>query len=162
MRYYSPTMRIALLPFLASACTVAAQQAIPATGGEAEGSSGSVSWTVGQVAWTEVEGANGTVAQGVQQAYTLVTVSITEPLAPALAATIGPNPTNSGVVMRLAGMPPADANCQLLDATGKVLRTIPVSTNEVPIPMDDLPAATYLLTLLEGDLPIHVVKIIKH
>lgn len=155
-------MRTWLLPSLLFASTLMAQQAIPASGGESANATGSSSYTIGQVAWTEADGPSGTVAQGVQQAYTVLSVSITEPLDPALVATVGPNPTNSGVVLRLAGMPPAGTTCQLLSGSGSLVRSIPVITSEQLISMDDLPAATYLLSLLEGELPIHIVKIIKH
>lgn len=139
-----------------------AQHSIPASGGEASDATGSTSWTIGQAAWTEAEGQDDAVAQGVQQAYTIHTVSTIEPLDPALVATVGPNPTNSGVLLRLGGMPPAGTSCQLLSASGSLVRTIPVTASELFIALDDLPAATYLLSLLEGELPIHIVKIIKH
>jgi len=155
-------MRTTLLPILLFASTAMAQQAIPASGGEAGNTTGSSSYTIGQVAWTEAVGQAGTVAQGVQQAYTILSVSITEPLDPAMVATVGPNPTSSGVVLRLAGTPPAGTTCQLLSASGSLVRSIPVTSSEQHIAMDDLPAATYLLSLLEGELPIHIVKIFKH
>jgi hypothetical protein len=46
-----------------------AQQTIPATGGLATGSGGTVSYTVGQVADTTQTGSGGTVTQGVQQPF---------------------------------------------------------------------------------------------
>ena len=45
-----------------------AQDAIPATGGDATGSGGSASYTVGQIGYTTNTGTNGSVAEGVQQA----------------------------------------------------------------------------------------------
>jgi hypothetical protein len=41
----------------------------PQAGGEATGSGGSVSYSVGQVVYTTNTGINGSVAQGVQQPY---------------------------------------------------------------------------------------------
>jgi hypothetical protein len=46
-----------------------AQQTVPATGGIATGSGGTVSYTVGQVADTTQTGSGGTVTQGVQQPF---------------------------------------------------------------------------------------------
>lgn len=46
-----------------------AQQTVPATGGVATGSGGTVSYTVGQVADTTQTGSGGTVTQGVQQPF---------------------------------------------------------------------------------------------
>jgi hypothetical protein len=46
-----------------------AQQTVPATGGIATGSGGTVNYTVGQAAYTTQTGSGGTVTQGVQQPY---------------------------------------------------------------------------------------------
>jgi len=45
------------------------QQAILATGGNATGSGGTVSYTVGQAAYITQTGSGGTVTQGVQQPF---------------------------------------------------------------------------------------------
>ncbi|RLD56213.1 MAG: T9SS C-terminal target domain-containing protein, partial [Bacteroidetes bacterium] len=53
-----------------------AQEVIPATGGEASGSGGSASYTVGQVVYTTNTGTNGnSVSQGVQQPYEISVVT---------------------------------------------------------------------------------------
>jgi len=44
-----------------------AQESVNATGGDASGSGGSTSYSVGQVVYTTNTGANGTVEQGVQR-----------------------------------------------------------------------------------------------
>lgn len=46
-----------------------AQQTVPATGGNATGSGGTVNYTVGQAAYTTQTGSNGTITQGVQQPF---------------------------------------------------------------------------------------------
>ena len=45
---------------------VNAQTTIATTGGNAAGSGGSFSYTVGQISYSTVSGTNGSVAQGVQ------------------------------------------------------------------------------------------------
>ena len=49
--------------------TATAQESINATGGDASGSAGSASYSVGQVAYQTLAGTNGSIAEGVQQAY---------------------------------------------------------------------------------------------
>ena len=46
-----------------------AQEAIPATGGNASGSEGTVSWSSGQAIYATKAGTNGSMAEGVQQPY---------------------------------------------------------------------------------------------
>ena len=55
-----------------------AQESVNSTGGNATGSGGTVSYTIGQVGYTTNTGSNGSVAQGVQQAYEILTVGINE------------------------------------------------------------------------------------
>ena len=52
-----------------------AQQAIPASGGNASGSGGSASYSVGQVIYSKNTGTNGSVAQGIQQPYEIMVVT---------------------------------------------------------------------------------------
>ncbi|MCW5898673.1 MAG: T9SS type A sorting domain-containing protein [Flavobacteriales bacterium] len=139
-----------------------AQQAVPSSGGDAASTAGSISWSVGQPAYTAPESSAGRVSQGVQQVYDVTTVSTTDPMDPALVATVGPNPTTDGVVLRLQGMPPPGTGYQLMDATGKLLRTEVVTSNETPITLAHLSSGSYLISLLEEGLPILVVRIIKH
>ena len=52
-----------------------AQEAIITSGGDASGSTGSVSYTIGQVVYTTNTGTNGSAAQGVQQPYEISVVT---------------------------------------------------------------------------------------
>jgi hypothetical protein len=45
------------------------QNTIPAAGGNAKGSGGSASFTVGQIFYTKLSGTNGSVVQGIQQPH---------------------------------------------------------------------------------------------
>jgi len=60
-----------ILMLLLTACFtgVSAQEAVLATGADAAGSGGKVSYSVGQIAYTSQTGSNGSVTQGVQQPY---------------------------------------------------------------------------------------------
>ena len=52
-----------------------AQQVVTTSGGNASGSGGSVSYTVGQIVYTTNTDSNGSVAQGVQQPYEISVVT---------------------------------------------------------------------------------------
>ena len=61
-----------LLFLIFSSClsiSLHAQQGFSTTGGEASGTAGSSSFSVGQMAYSTYAGSNGSVAQGVQQTY---------------------------------------------------------------------------------------------
>jgi hypothetical protein len=55
-----------------------AQEVIPAVGGNASGSGGSVSYSVGQVAYQTHTGTNGSVVEGVQQPYEISVLTAIE------------------------------------------------------------------------------------
>ena len=56
-----------------------AQESVNSSGGEATGTGGTASYSVGQVVYTTATGTNGSVAQGVQQPYEIsTTVGINE------------------------------------------------------------------------------------
>lgn len=59
---------------------IQAQEAIPATGNSATGSGGTMSYTVGQVAYTTQIGISGIVTQGVQQPFE-IGISVAPPIA---------------------------------------------------------------------------------
>jgi hypothetical protein len=48
---------------------LAMQNTISSAGGNAKGSGGSASFTVGQIFYTKLSGTNGSVVQGIQQPY---------------------------------------------------------------------------------------------
>lgn len=156
------TKHFVLVAFLFLAPRVQGQQAVLSSGNDAQGTSGSLAWSVGQPAWTAPESPEGRVSQGVQQAYDITTVSTTEPMNPALVATVGPNPTADGVVLRLQGPPDPFTGYNLHDAHGKLIRARGVAATETAIDLSDLASGSYLLSLYEGDLAILVVRIIKH
>jgi len=71
-----------------------AQVTIPASGGNATGSGGTVSYTVGQIQYNTYSGTNGTVSQGVQQPYEIsVVTAIKNTGEITLECIVYPNPT---------------------------------------------------------------------
>ena len=86
---------IALLLFGFSLAGLNAQEAFPVAGGDAVGSGGSVSYTIGQVFYNTQIGTNGSIVQGVQQPYEISVVSgVKEAEGINLEITAYPNPTS--------------------------------------------------------------------
>ena len=70
-----------------------AQETLTASGGNISGTGGSVSYSVGQVVYTTNTGANGSVAQGVQQPFEIsAPVGIEEAKGINLSCLAYPNP----------------------------------------------------------------------
>jgi hypothetical protein len=138
-----------------------AQQTVPASGGDAVGSGGSSSYTVGQVVYTTNTGANGSVAQGIQQPYeisTLVGLEVTEIN---LEHTAYPNPTNNVIHLSIGNYENEKLSYQLYDIQGRLLVGKPVKENLTSIVLQDFSGSSYLLNVLDNNQLIKTFRIIK-
>ena len=84
---------------LMSQCTVWAQQGVSASGGEATGIAGTVSYTVGQTDYITAYATDGSVSQGVQQPYVIGIVTGFLETDINLSCAISPNPTTDFVML---------------------------------------------------------------
>jgi opacity protein-like surface antigen len=143
-----------------------AQEAIPASGGNATGNGGTVSFSVGQVVYTTNTGTNGSVAQGVQQPYE---ISVVTGLATAngieLQYSVYPNPTLDLLTLRMdVSISPSlqSMSYQLFDMNGKPLEYRKITDVVTSIKMSGLPMATYYLKISENNTVVKTFIIIKN
>ena len=100
-----------------------AQTSVNATGSNASGSGGSVSYSVGQVVYTTNTGTNGSVAQGVQQPFEIsVVTGLEEAKGINLSVTAYPNPTTDYLTLSIADFDASKLSYQLYDMNGKLLQ----------------------------------------
>ena len=92
-----------LLLGLGGATSLQAQETVTTAGGEASGSGGTASYTVGQVFYTTQTGTNGnTVAQGVQQPFEIsVVTGIPEAKGINLSVSAYPNPATDYLTVKV-------------------------------------------------------------
>ena len=142
-----------------------AQETVPAAGGDATGSGGSSSYTVGQIVYTTETGSNGSVAQGVQQPYeisTTVGVRVTEVNLELVAY---PNPTNNALTLNIGAsalLSNQSLSYHLYDMQGKLIDSKQVVNHSTTIGMQDLPTSTYLLSVLDNNSIIKTFRIVKN
>jgi hypothetical protein len=141
---------------------VQGQQTIPATGGNASGSGGSVSYTVGQILYSTFSGTNGTVVQGVQQPYEISVVTAirnTEDIN--LKCFVSPNPT-AGITKLVFESPDYEnMRFRLYDINGVLLQDKKVESRETEISLENLSSSVYLLKVIKNNLEVKVFKIVK-
>ncbi len=143
---------------------VVAQQAVTSAGGNAGGAGGSVSYSVGQVAYTFSTGTNGKVNQGVQQPYEFFVTGTQENKNILLEMIVYPNPTHAVVNLRIENMQDLSGLVYLLyDVKGTLLMEKNIVDKITEIPMTDLAAANYLLSVTNSKSEVlQIFKIIKH
>ncbi|HNR21315.1 MAG TPA: T9SS type A sorting domain-containing protein [Bacteroidia bacterium] len=139
-----------------------AQTSVNATGGDASGSGGSVSYSVGQVVYTTNTGTNGSVAQGVQQPYEIsVVTAIEEAKGINLLVSAYPNPTTDYLTLEVKEFELSNISYQLYDMNGKLLQNEKITDNQTSIVMSNLVPATYFVKVTEGNKEVKTFKIIK-
>ena len=136
-----------------------AQDAVTAAGGEASGSGGSSSYSVGQVLYTTSAGSNGIVAHGVQQAYEIFVTTGIEETNINLELSVYPNPTTNYLNLKVED--PDKLIYQLYDLQGRMLANAEVISNSTRINLEDQPSSTYFLVVLKENNIIKTFKVIK-
>ena len=158
--------KIRKLPFLLvaflSVNLVVAQNAIVTTGGTSAGAGGSVSYSVGQVAYSTASGSNGSANQGVQQPYEFYSVGLTDHPAINLQLVVYPNPTLSEVTLSITDFNSANLFYYLYDDNGKLLSSQIIKSDKTIIPMARLSAGSYLLKVIDGASELRNFQVIKH
>jgi hypothetical protein len=140
-----------------------AQESINATGSKASGSGGSASYSVGQVVYTTSTGANGTVAQGVQQPFEISEVSgLEEAKGISLSVSAYPNPTTDLLTLEVKDFELSNLHFQLFDMNGKLLQNEKITGNQTSIVMSNLITATYFVKVVKGNRDVKTFKIIKN
>jgi len=153
---------ILLVCLLFATISTYSQETIPASGGDATGSGGTSSYSVGQLVYTTNTSSNGSVTQGVQQSIELFNLSNPELTALTLTAVTYPNPTTDYVVLALTNSTLTDLSYALYDLQGRLVHKGKVNEDTTQIPMQHLESAVYLLKVNQNNQELKSFKIIKN
>jgi len=137
-----------------------AQNFIPASGGDATGTGGTMSYTVGQVFYNTISGT-GTITQGVQQTGISVVTGIEEASGIILEASVYPNPATDFVILKVENYETDNLSYKLYDMNGTLFQSVKVKGNETQIQMGNIRPGTYLLKIADNNKEIKTFKIIK-
>ena len=140
-----------------------AQETVTTSGGNATGSGGTVSYTVGQVAFTTNTSTTGTVTQGIQQPYEILVVTgLEEAKGISLEFSVYPNPTSDLLKLKVEKYNLENLTYQLYDINGSLLYITDITGQETQIEMSDYPSAAYYLHIIHNQKTIKTFKIIKN
>ncbi len=153
----------ALLLLIIGLTGLQAQETIPATGGDASGSGGSASYTIGQIGFQTHTGTNGSVAEGVQQPYEIsVITGLEEAQNINLSVSAYPNPTTDHLTLTVEGYEISDLRFQLYDIQGKLLQNEKITDSKMSINMNKFAPAVYFIKVSDNKKQIKKFKIIKN
>ncbi len=126
------------------------------------GTGGSSNYSIGQIAYTGLSGSNGSVLQGVQQAYEIITLGNDEFTGIKLMMTAYPNPTTDILNLIVVNDKQNDLSYNLYDINGKIVsKKSKITTSETSISMQELNQGIYFLSVSDNNKAIKTFKIIK-
>jgi hypothetical protein len=137
------------------------QTSMNTSGGETSNTSGSISYSIGQVAFQSTSNSSGSVSQGVQQAYEISVLSL-EKNALNLSLVAYPNPTQDVLNLRVGNFSQEKLAYKLFDLEGKVISEAFMHSEETTIDMQQLPVATYFVEVHNDAKKVYVFKINKN
>jgi len=142
--------------------TSQAQNAIPATGSNATGAGGTVSYTVGQVIYTTVSETSGTITHGVQQPYEISVVTGVDIVDITLVCTVYPNPTTDFLTLKIADSENQNMSYWLYGVGGNLFETKKILSSETQISIGNQVSGIYFLKVISGTKEVKTFKIIKN
>lgn len=149
---------------LAFCCiNLSAQEAVTVAGGDAAGTNGSMSYSIGQVLYTTDTGNGGFVVYGVQQPREISILSHIEGVIRLKhQVNIFPIPANDIINMKIEAVDYSKISYQLIDLNGKMLYNDTVDSNLAQINAQKLAKGLYFIRINFGDKYMETYRIIKN
>jgi hypothetical protein len=140
-------------------CSLLAQNDVLAGGGNASSTSGSISYSVGQVVYTHVSNASGSIQLGVQQAYAVTPIAVHEPWRE-LVVGLYPNPTRGQILIEMPSFLPG-ITASIFDMNGSLVEKLKLQSTKTTLSAETWPAAQYIIQLSDASGNSSEYKLIK-
>jgi hypothetical protein len=153
---------LCILSFLCLGFITSNAQELPmSSGGDAAGSGGSASYSIGQITYSTNIGTTGSVAQGVQQPYELSITTGQDELGINLNLSAFPNPTTDYLILQVDDLSISPFFYQLCDLSGKMIDQQEITNSQTRIIMESLSMSSYFLKVIRNHEVVKIFKIIK-
>lgn len=138
------------------------QESLVSAGSNANGTGGSLSFTIAQTIYTTNFSSSGSVSQGVQQPYEIQTVLGENNFEIKLELTVYPNPTTDILNLYVKNYNSDSIQYQLFDLNGRLIISDRIYNETTSFSMQNLPSAVYILKVLSSsNVEIKTFNIIK-
>jgi hypothetical protein len=136
------------------------QETISAAGSNTVGNGGSISYTVGQVIYSNYSGINGSLLQGVQQPNEISLLTSHGSFKELnLSLSAYPNPVSDYLLLTIEKFDNSNFIFRLYDIQGKLLLTRKIVEYQTNIDMKSFAPSTYLLKITKDKKEIKTFKI---
>ncbi|MBP7477374.1 MAG: T9SS type A sorting domain-containing protein [Chitinophagales bacterium] len=138
---------------------IQAQQGTVSAGGDGNSNNGSISYSIGQVDYTNSSSSDGSFNLGIQQPYDIFPLEI-ENLESINSISIYPNPVDDQLIVKLVNLEGEDVKYEIFDLKGLLIKTDILESSTQFIDMSIFPSAVYFLSIKYGS-QIRTFKIQK-
>ena len=139
------------------------QQTLASAGGNATGNLGSAGYSFGQVFYSIHSKPEGSITEGLQQPFEIsIVAGMNESGEISMDYEAYPNPVTCLLVLRVDRTATRHLAYQLLDISGRLLKSKKITCTECMIPMEQYESGIYFLNLISGDKRVKIFKIIKN
>ena len=152
---------IIALCLLGSPKMLQAQNTFSASGGNAIGQGGSVSYTIGQVVYLNISGTGGDILQGIQQPFEVTVITGSEDPEIQIGWSVYPNPAGEFITLMTGGYDFEKLHYQFYDINGNLLLKEKLSGDQAWITTGNFKAGTYFLVVSDNIKNLKTFKIIK-
>ena len=142
-------MKKILLPALLMSSTfLFAQESMNTAGGEASGPEGSVSYSIGQLAFTEHSSGDGYLSQGIQRAFELLVVADLTVEENITLLSAYPNPVENTLLLEVGNMELEHAQYQLMDSQGNILKSGNLTEEKTSFDFSEYASSVYFINVI--------------
>lgn len=136
-----------------------AQKSVVASGGNAIGTTGTASFSIGLVSYKNLDG--NSISDGIQQPYEIQTLGASDFTNIALYIKAYPNPTIDNLNLQIAVENLTEYSFQLYNTESKLLLIGKINQEETSINFKDFNQGIYFLDVKSKDKKLKTFKIIK-
>ncbi|MFA6262088.1 MAG: T9SS type A sorting domain-containing protein [Bacteroidia bacterium] len=140
-----------------------AQSGFVASGASLNSSSGSVSYSVGQLDYLDVSGTGGSINMGLQQPFEFFEVTDVKELdnSELNGISVFPNPAHESVTLLCETFDQGSLHYALYDLQGRTLLTGNIQQRETPLQLEEFAFTIYFIRIWSSENKSKTVKIIK-
>lgn len=154
-------LQLLFVLFCFSITNVNGQESLLSSGGNASGSGGTSSYSVGQITYTSDVGSNGSVSQGVQQPFEIFILGVDE-FPEIKVMMVFPNPTTEVITLKTGSYTSEALQYVLFDLNGREVKSQKITQSVTQIHLENLPPTIYFLKVLDQNKLLKTFRIIKN
>jgi len=139
-----------------------AQNSIVSCGGQAIGTGGAVSYSIGQISYSSISESGWHITQGVQQPYEISIITGINDIDNQIKIQAYPNPTSNNLILSIPNQEIKNLYYKLIDIQGRIIIEERINQKTEHINLYKMNAGIYMLSIFNSKQKIKTLQIIKN